>query len=215
MTTLKINRKQLVIHSSYLINLASKDELTRHKSIKELKQEIKFALSLKIHFLVVHAGSNPDRNNGIKKIVESINELNLKNRLTLAIENSPGKGNQLCDRLEDFFNIFSQIKKREKVGICLDTAHVVSSVLKNMSFEEIAQTLQQKISPQVIKVIHLNDLQKGKVKDRHEIIGKGIIGKERIKKFAAFSKLKQAIKILETPFIDEETAIKEISLFQK
>src|SRR6266540_547517 len=66
MTTLKINRKQLVIHSSYLINLASKDELTRHKSIKELKQEIKFALSLKIHFLVVHAGSNPDRNNGIK-----------------------------------------------------------------------------------------------------------------------------------------------------
>jgi deoxyribonuclease-4 len=49
--------KPLVIHTNYLVNLASSNELFLHKSMEAFRGEVMRALSLCAEYLVLHPGS--------------------------------------------------------------------------------------------------------------------------------------------------------------
>src|SRR5215472_13919608 len=89
--------KPLVIHTNYLVNLASSNELFLHKSMEAFRREVERALSLCSEYLVLHPGSfrGADREQGLLRtaaaIAASTQGLDLaKGGLTILIENTAG-----------------------------------------------------------------------------------------------------------------------------
>ena len=101
------------------------------------------------------------------------------------------------------------IKQKERVGLCLDTAHAYLAGY-NLSTKEGLEAMLGEIDNLVglklIKLIHLNDAKGalGSHHDRHDHIGKGSIGQEGLKRIVNHPKLKDIPLILETPKDTEE-----------
>ncbi len=93
----KYDLKPLVIHTNYLVNLASTTPLFLKKSIEAFRGEIERALALCADYLVLHPGSfrGADREEGLLRTAAAINAsttgLDLaKEDLTILIENTAG-----------------------------------------------------------------------------------------------------------------------------
>src|SRR5215470_3446628 len=89
--------KPLVVHTNYLINLASITEAFLKKSIEAFRGEIERALMMCAEYLVLHPGSfrGADRQRGLLQTAAAIaaasNGLDLaKGGLTILIENTAG-----------------------------------------------------------------------------------------------------------------------------
>src|SRR5581483_3790659 len=89
--------KPLVIHTNYLVNLASSNEVFLHKSMQAFRGEVGRALALCADYLVLHPGSfrGADREQGLLRtsaaIAASTRGLDLeKGGLTVLIENTAG-----------------------------------------------------------------------------------------------------------------------------
>ena len=70
----KYDLKPLVIHTNYLVNLASMNELFLKKSIEAFRGEIERALALCADYLVLHPGSfrGADREQGLLQTAAAI-----------------------------------------------------------------------------------------------------------------------------------------------
>src|SRR5437870_3389552 len=93
----KYDLKPLVIHTNYLVNLASTTPLFLKKSIEAFRGEIERALNLCAEYLVLHPGSfrGASRNDGLTRVAASVavacRGLDLaKGGLTILIENTAG-----------------------------------------------------------------------------------------------------------------------------
>src|SRR5207248_10011015 len=89
--------KPLVIHTNYLVNMASSNELFLHKSMQAFRGEVERALALCADYLVLHPGSfrGADREQGLARtaaaIAASTQGLDMvKGGLTILIENTAG-----------------------------------------------------------------------------------------------------------------------------
>jgi len=181
--------KPIVIHNSYLVNLASMDKELHKKSMENMRKEFETAEVLGIDYVNIHPGSNKDVKIGLRRIVESLNSIETKAYLLL--ENTVrGIGSE-------FENLTYIIKNITiKCGVTLDTCHVYAAGY------DIVSNLD--------KLIHLNDskFELGSKRDRHEHIGLGKIGIEGFRNFINHPKLRDIPKILETP-VDERQGFKE------
>ena len=75
--------------------------------------------------------------------------------------------------------------KVEPIRICVDTCHVFAS-----GYDDPLEYIQyiQKIDKNLLKLVHYNDSKTscGSCLDRHELIGNGHIGFEKMKKIAEY-----------------------------
>lgn len=202
----------VVIHTSYLINLASPlDDLYR-KSIKILKQEIRRADQLKVKNVVTHIGAHRGQGlkSGIKRVAKALKKLKkyldeTKTGVKLLLENTAACGTTVGSDFNQIGNILKLAQLEEKsVGVCLDTAHGLSSSYDLVTKEGIEETLRQlndQIGHSRLELIHLNDskYKMGSRKDGHEHIGKGHIGPKGFKNLINHPKLMHLPFILETP----------------
>ncbi|HRY62957.1 MAG TPA: deoxyribonuclease IV, partial [Candidatus Paceibacterota bacterium] len=125
------NRKQIrsvVIHGSYLINLAEKKLDANSYQIKSLAEDMKNAEALGGIGAIVHAGKSlgQDKTEAINNFVQNIHKLldtakdaNAK----IIIENTAGQGTEMGHDLKELGEIYKKIGDKERVKICLDTAH--------------------------------------------------------------------------------------------
>lgn len=195
--------KPIVVHASYLINLATNNKELLKKSVETIKKEAEIMNRLGLNCLIVHSGSSKETNReqtlmqNIEKIIDYLKEL----KVELLLENSSGAGNLLNNDLEEWSATVNHFKKG--VGACLDTchAHAAGYDLSNDGVEEFVKQLKQHGLLKKIKVIHLNDSQglAGSKKDRHQHLGEGTIGEEGVKKIINNSALREKPFILETP----------------
>ncbi|MFB6208293.1 MAG: deoxyribonuclease IV [Candidatus Nanohaloarchaea archaeon] len=198
-----------VIHSTYLVNLGTPKDDLFEKSLNCLQSELDAAEKLGVEYVVFHPGAHTGsgRENGIERIAEGIDELEIPGNVTLLLENTAGKGTTLG---KSFGELRQMIEKTEtpdeKIGVCIDTchAHAAGYDLEN-GFQDFLQELEEDLGFERVKVVHLNDSKdpKGSEKDNHEHIGEGKIG---IKGFenVVNSKLEEKPMILETPVTDEK-----------
>ena len=115
-------------HAGYLINLAGPDGDNRDKSIESLSQEIEFATTLGVPFLVLHPGAHLGKGDdrGVKRIVKALDGIfraTKKSPVRIALENTAGQGTCLGHRIRHLADIFERVKQPERLGVCLDTAH--------------------------------------------------------------------------------------------
>ena len=201
----------LVIHDSYLINLAAADEALRRKSVAAFRGELERAVLIGAEYLVAHPGSYKNRTleDGIRQVADSIAEAVDGMRvggLALLLENTAGSGAAIGSRFEELAQIRRLAAKqcRLEIGYCLDTAHCLAAGYDVASVKGLRETVRaagEVLGWDRVRVIHANDSKAplGSRVDRHEQIGKGHIGEEGFRRILRHPKLRRKPFILETP----------------
>jgi deoxyribonuclease-4 len=203
--------KPLVIHTNYLVNLASSNERFLQISIEAFRGEVVRALSLCADYLVLHPGSfrGADREQGLLRtaaaIAASTRGLDLaRGELTILIENTAGAEFSLGGSFEQVAEVLERLEGIVPVGACIDTCHTHVAGYDIVGKEGLYQTLQRldaTIGLNRVKVWHCNDAkaERGSRLDRHQQIGKGMIGKETFRFLLNDLRLAHAAFIAETP----------------
>jgi deoxyribonuclease-4 len=201
----------LVIHTNYLVNLASSNELFLRKSIEAFRGEVERALSLCAEYLVLHPGSfrGADREQGLLRtaaaIASATQDLDLaKGGLTILIENTAGSEFSLGGSFEQVAEILDRLRGSVPIAACIDTCHTHVAGYDIVSQEGFYQTLlhlDATIGLGNVRVVHCNDAKaaRGSKLDRHQQIGKGTIGKEPFRILLNDLRLAHAAFIAETP----------------
>jgi deoxyribonuclease-4 len=205
------NLKPLVIHTNYLVNLASSNELFLEKSIEAFRGEVERALSLCADYLVLHPGSfrGADREQGLLRtaaaIAASTQGLDLAaGGLTILIENTAGSEFSLGGSFEQVAEVIHRLDGIIPVGACIDTCHTHVAGYDIVSDERLYATLRDldaTIGLNRVKVWHCNDAKaaRGSKLDRHQQIGKGTIGLEPFRILVNDLRLAHSAFIAETP----------------
>jgi deoxyribonuclease IV len=207
--------RPLVIHDSYLINLASGDETIRAKSIAAFRGELERAFLIGAEYLVIHPGSHKDRTleEGILAIADALREASAKlqpaSHFTLLLENTAGAGNTIGRTLEELKQLRDLAAPHVPypIGFCLDTCHLYASgfdVATEAGLPGHGAAGRSRARTRQIPVIHAND-SKGALSsklDRHANIGEGQIGLDGFRRILNHPKLRAKAFVLETP-IDE------------
>ena len=207
----KYNLKPMVIHTNYLINMASMTEAFLKKSIEAFRGEIERALMLCAEYLVLHPGSfrGADREKGLLQTAAAISaashQLDLaKGGLTILIENTAGAEYSLGSSFEQVAEVIEHLRSHVPVGACIDTCHTHVSgydIVSEAGYKQTIAQLDATIGLKNVPVFHCNDAKaaRGSKLDRHQHIGKGTIGSEPFRRFLNDPRLKHAAFIAETP----------------
>jgi len=204
----------LVIHTSYLVNLASVTQEFLDKSIEAFRGEVERGLSLGAQYLVLHAGSYRGlrREEGLGRAAESIKKatdgLDLENcGFKVLIENSAGAEYSLGSSFEQVTELVERLIPVLPVAACIDTCHLHAAgydIVSPEGFDYTMKYLENTIGLENIPVWHCNDAKSARASrlDRHEHIGKGKIGLEPFRRLLNDPRTSHAAFIAETP-IDE------------
>ena len=201
--------KNIVVHAPYLINLANSVKLeTFHMSIDLLRKEMDRTAALGARYLVLHPGSftTATLEEGIKSIVAGLNAvLRQEENVVICLETMAGKGSEVGFDFTHLQEIISQVTFNQHLAVCLDTCHVHDSGMDLNEFDHLLQQFDQVIGLERLSVLHINDSknERGARKDRHANIGEGKIGFETLYRIVHHPHCKNAIKILETPWIND------------
>jgi deoxyribonuclease IV len=210
----KYDLKPLVIHTNYLVNLASTTEAFLKKSITAFRGEIERALALCAEYLVLHPGSfkGANREKGLLQTAAAIavasHGLDLaKAGLMILIENTAGAEFSLGGSFEQVAEVIEHLRDHVPVGACIDTCHTHVAGYDIVSEAGLGTTLDQldaTIGLKNVPVWHCNDAKAacGSKLDRHQHIGQGLIGLEAFRRLLNDSRLARSAFIAETP-IDE------------
>ena len=210
----KYDLKPLVIHTNYLVNLASTTEGFLKKSIEAFRGEIERALALSAEYLVLHPGSfrGADREKGLLQTAAAIavasRGLDLeKGGLMILIENTAGAEFSLGGSFEQVAEVLSHLRHHVPVAACIDTCHIHVAgydLVSEDGFRETLDQLDATIGLKNVPVWHCNDAKAacGSKLDRHQHIGRGTIGLEPFRRLLNDPRLAKAAFIAETP-IDE------------
>jgi deoxyribonuclease-4 len=210
----KYNLKPLVIHTNYLVNLASITPSFLNKSIEAFRGEIERALVLSAEYLVMHPGSfrGADREQGLRQtaaaIAASAHKLDLaKGGLTILIENSAGAEYSLGGTFEQVAEVLHYLRDVVPSAACIDTCHTHVAgydIVSENGMKKTLANLDSVIGLKQVRVLHCNDAKAacGSKLDRHQHVGKGTIGLEPFRRLLNDPQLKHAAFIAETP-IDE------------
>ena len=213
------NFQHVVAHDSYLINLASPDPVLRAKSIELFAEEIRRCEQLGIPYLVSHPGAHmgkrddpSDEAAGIARVAEAL--LGLLDRFpkaktTICLESTAGQGSSLGHRLEHLRDMLDATGRSDRIGICLDTAHLFAAgydLRTADDYRRLRDQLEATVGLDRVKVWHLNDSKKplGSRVDRHEHIGHGAIGEAGFAAIVADKRWADVPKILETAKEEDE-----------
>lgn len=204
-------------HDSYLINLGSPDEEKLVKSREAFLDELRRCEQLGLTMLNFHPGSHLkliDEEKCLDLIAESINiSLDQTTGIKAVIENTAGQGSNLGFTFEQIARIISGVKDKSRVGVCIDTCHSFAAGYDFSTpegYEATWRKFDEVIGLNYLSAMHINDTKKGlgsKV-DRHESLGKGMLGEQFFHLMMADTRLDNIPLILETP--DESLWAEEI-----
>ena len=206
-------------HDGYLINMGNPDAEKREKSLNAFIDEMKRCEQLGLKYINTHPGSHLNeisREECLDYISECINKaLEETEFISVILENTAGQGSNLGNQFEDLAYIIEKIKDKSRIGVCLDTCHTLAAgyELKDREgYEKTMEDFEEKVGFKYLKAVHLNDskFDTGSRKDRHDSIGKGVLGMDFFKRFMNDSRFDKMPIILET--IDETLWKDEIEL---
>ena len=212
----KYDLTPLVIHDSYLINLAAPASEIRGKSIDGFCGEIERALIIGAEYLVTHPGNYKGLTveQGMLNVSEGLAlawhavdpTLKRSAKLTILLENTAGAGAQLGGKLEELGTIrhLAAPYVDIPIGFCLDTCHCYVSgfdIATQAGLEYLLAAAREDLGLENVPVFHANDAKTALNShlDRHANIGAGYIGLEGFRRILNHPELRDKAFILETP----------------
>ena len=200
--------KHILPHDSFLINLGAPDQEKLEKSREAFLDELKRAQALGLTMVNFHPGSHlneMETDACLDRIAESINmTLEQTEGVKAVIENTAGQGSNLGYSFDQLAHIIDKVNDKSRVGVCIDTCHAFAAgydLSTPEGYEHTWQELDRIVGLKYLSGMHINDSKKGlgsKV-DRHESLGKGMLGKEFFERMMNDARLDDIPLILETP----------------
>jgi len=199
----------VVSHASYLINLASANRGLRMQSIEAMADEIDRAEALGLLGVVLHPGCYTDSSptHGLRLIAEALLDLiraRRRGRTMVLLEHTAGQGTSLGATFEELATIIELMRGHARVGVCLDTCHLLASGYDLTTPEGYARTFKdfgQRVGFDRLRAFHVNDSKKplGSRVDRHTHIGEGHLGLDAFRRLVNDRRFRQMPMLLETP----------------
>jgi deoxyribonuclease-4 len=207
-----------VAHNSYLINIAAASPALREQSLASLGEELDRAESLGLDGLVMHPGSytTGSEQEGLRLIADGLRTLLASRphgKAKILLEHTAGQGTNLGHRFEHLATIIETLDGSERVGVCLDTCHLLTSgydLCTPRGYRETFKEFDRLVGIDRIKVFHLNDSKKpcGSRVDRHEHIGKGCLGLEPFRMLLNDRRFAKLPMLLETPKLESRESLR-------
>lgn len=204
--------RPVVAHNSYLINLAAASPALRAQSIAALGDELDRAESLGLDGLVMHPGSytSGTEEEGLRLIGDALASLlaeRPRTKTMVLLEHTAGQGTNLGHRFEHLAAMLDRVGGSPRVGVCLDTCHLLAAgydLCSEEGYEETFRQFARSVGLDRIRVFHLNDSKKpcGSRVDRHEHIGKGCLGLEPFRRLLNDARFRGLPMLLETPKLE-------------
>ncbi|HUY65871.1 MAG TPA: deoxyribonuclease IV [Acidimicrobiales bacterium] len=208
-------------HATYLINLATPDAELAAKSRACLDANLAAARAMGAEGLILHLGSH--RGRGFEAALPGIAEALVRALDSLdptpldptpldpdsapcpiLLENTAGAGNTVGRSLEELAAVIDATGSDERLGLCLDTQHLWASGVSFGTVDE-ADAVVDRVSDTLgldrLRCLHLNDSKVafGANRDRHENLGEGTIGRQRLAALLGQPALQGVPAILEVP----------------
>ncbi|KGL51923.1 endonuclease IV [Porphyromonas canoris] len=199
---------KILPHNSYLTNMGSPEEDMRLKSKNAFLDEMQRCEQLGLNLLNFHPGSHLNKiseEECLLNIAHSINDVLAETSSCIAVlENTAGQGSNMGYRFSHLAYIIEHVENKERIGVCLDTAHLLASgyeIRNKEAYEAMWKEFEETIGLQYLRGIHLNDSMKdlGTRVDRHHSLGKGVMGLDLYSYVMKDSRLDNIPIILETP----------------
>jgi deoxyribonuclease-4 len=200
--------RHILPHDSYLINLGHPERAALEQSRTAFLDEMQRCEQLGLQYLNFHPGSHLnkiDPADCLDRIAQSINlALAATAGVTAVIENTAGQGTNLGYQFEHLARIIENVQDKARVGVCLDTCHTYSAgynIKTAAGFEQTLEAFDNIVGMGYLKAMHLNDSKKAFESrvDRHESIGRGVLGLEPFKFIMNDSRFDHIPMVLETP----------------
>jgi len=218
----------LAVHAPYLVNLCGASDDFWQRSVETMANELVVARGYGARFVVMHIGSHrgAEREAGIDRLVRGLAVVLASADAAvesadpdvpggplprLVLENAAGTGDGIGSSLEDLADIMSAAAAGglpiERLGICLDTAHLWGAgydIGDGTWVDWLAQRTERLIGRDALAMIHLNDsrAELGSRLDRHEHIGAGKMGQAGLRDLLNHPWLGSLPTYLETPGMD-------------
>lgn len=209
----RYGHQPVVVHDSYLINLAAPSEELWEKSIAAFAEELERCALLGIPYLVTHPGAHTGSGEdaGLQREADALNRLfdaDTGKGVTVLLETTAGQGSSLGHRFEHLARLFALVRHQDRLAVCVDTCHILAAgydIRSAEAYESTFALFDSLIGIEHIKVFHLNDSQKGLGSrvDRHTHIGEGCVGLEGFRALVNDPRFRDVPMILETPKGDD------------
>jgi deoxyribonuclease-4 len=209
-----------VIHSSYLVNLATPKEDLREKSVDSMQAEVDAAAALGVDYVNVHLGAHTGAGveQGLDNAAAVLDSLSVPEEVTVLVESDAGSGTKLGG---DFEHLAAVLDRSEQdLEVCLDTAHAFAAgydLSTPSNVEESLAEFDDVVGFDSLACVHLNDSKHdcGTNKDEHAHVGEGKIGKDGMRAFVNHDAIRDVPLVLETPTEDGKSYAWNVDRVQK
>jgi deoxyribonuclease-4 len=198
----------VVSHASYLINLAAPPGPLRDQSLEAMTDELRRAEVLGLLGVVVHPGSagTASEGLGLERIGDALRRLlraRAGGRTMILVEHTAGQGRSLGYRFEQLARLIDLANGSRRVGVCLDTCHLLAAgydISTEPGYRQTLAAFDRQVGFERLRVFHLNDSKKpcGSRVDRHANIGEGYVGTEGFRRLVNDRRFARLPMLLET-----------------
>ena len=209
--------EHILPHDSYLINLGHPEAEGLQKSRDAFLDEMRRCEQLGLDRLNFHPGSHlnqMDVEDCLASIADSVYcALDQTSGVCAVLENTAGQGTNLGYTFEQLAYIINKVEDKSRIGVCIDTAHTLAAgydIKTVAGFAETFRRFDEVIGFSYLRGMHVNDSKKDLATrvDRHDSIGKGVMGLTTFKMLMDDPRFDNIPLILETP--DESIWAEEI-----
>ncbi|WP_129675425.1 deoxyribonuclease IV [Candidatus Chloroploca sp. Khr17] len=199
----------VIVHDSYLINLAAPADELWEKSMRAFADELERCALLDIPYLVTHPGAHTGSGEeaALEREAVALNRLfdeGVGGTTTVLLETTAGQGTALGHRFEHLARLFELVPHHDRMAVCVDTCHIFAAgydIRTPTTYATTFAEFDRLVGLDRIKCFHLNDSQKdlGSRVDRHAHIGQGFLGLEAFRLLVNDPRFRSIPKIIETP----------------
>jgi deoxyribonuclease IV len=200
----------VLVHSLYLVNLASPNDDFYGKSVETMRRTMETACAIRADGVVLHVGSHQGAglDAGMERVAPALEQVLERSSDTtwLLMENTAGAGGTIGRSVDELEAIFERLGRHPRLGICLDSCHLYASGLDVTDPDELDRLLEEIDSTfglERIRALHVNDSKAplGSNRDRHDNILEGLMG-EKLGGFLSHPALQGLPAVLEVPGAD-------------
>ena len=207
--------RPVVSHASYLINLATTFPVLRERSIAALVDELDRADALGLLGVVIHpgtctAGSQEEALRHIADAIRQAFRARPRRPTMVILEHTAGQGRTVGHRFEQLAAVIRHLRGSARVGVCLDTCHLMASgydIVSERGYQETFAAFDRAVGLDRLKVIHANDSKRpcGSRVDRHEHIARGYLGEAPFRRILHDRRFAGLPMLIETEKSDRTT----------
>ncbi len=197
----------LFVHAPYLVNIASPNPEFVAKSLELCRRSVAACGVIEAGGFVVHAGSGvegeaAEASERATAVLQAV-LAETPDTTQLLVELMAGTSGAVASTLQEARDLFDAVGD-ERLGLVLDTCHLFATGYALDEPEGVRayfDELRRLGLAERLRLIHMNDakFERGARRDRHEIVGEGLIGLEGFAEVVAQPEVRDLSVVVETP----------------